>query len=197
MNKRKYILISIFPLVLTLMVLFAMRAIPVKAIESEKPIATNGISPANPKRVTCAVNYRLLHEARLQRMDFALSDGKGNALGLRSGNSIIGQDACDFNLRRLDFALSDGKGNALGLRNVAQVQVETTSDFTLQRLDFALSDGRGNALGLRNEAPLHDENVNDFTLQRLDFALSDGRGNALGLRSETSAGAVKLNEINR
>lgn len=151
MNKKKYILISILPLVLTLMILFAIKAIPVEASENENLAATNGISPSNPNRVTCAVNYRLLHEARLQRLDFALSDGKGNALGLRSGNSIIGQDACDFNLRRLDFALSDGKGNALGLRNVAQVHVENTSDFTLRRLDFALSDGKGNALGLRSE----------------------------------------------
>ena len=182
MNKKMYVLIATFSLVLALMLLFEMGAMPVKASESEKSITTKDKSQSLPIRVMCEVNYLLLHKAQLQRMDFALSDGKGNALGLRRGNSLINQETCDFNLRRLDFALSDGKGNALGLRTVAPRVVERIDEFTLQRLDFALSDGRGNALGLRNETSTGVDSLDEFTRQRMDFALSDGRGNGIGLR---------------
>lgn len=177
MNKKIYILISAISLVLALIFLFEMGAMRVKA--SERSISAKEKSQSIPFRVICKVDSQLMHIAQLQRMDFALSDGRGNALGLRNGNLNIHQDPCDFKLRRLDFALSDGRGNALGLRAAVSGKVEWDEKSRLQRLDFALSDGRGNALGLRTEPSTGLESLSEFNLRRLDFSLSDGRGTAL------------------
>lgn len=65
----------------------------------------------------CSASRSLVHKAILQRLDFALSDGRGNALGLRDGNSHLAFMIGEMPLQRLDFALSDGRGNALGLRD--------------------------------------------------------------------------------
>jgi hypothetical protein len=99
----------------------------------------------------CSASRSLFHRAILQRLDFALSDGRGNALGLRSGDDPSENGVHAINLQRLDFALSDGRGNALGLRSGNELSKNEAHAMNLQRLDFALSDGRGNALGLRDE----------------------------------------------
>jgi hypothetical protein len=41
---------------------------------------------ANIRSGYCSASRSLAHRAILQRLDFALSDGRGNALGLRDGN---------------------------------------------------------------------------------------------------------------
>lgn len=108
------------------------------------------LESANIKSGYCSASRSLVHRAILQRLDFALSDGRGNALGLRSGDDPSENGVHAINLQRLDFALSDGRGNALGLRSGNELSENEAHAMTLQRLDFALSDGRGNALGLRD-----------------------------------------------
>ena len=100
----------------------------------------------------CSASRSLVYKAIRQRMDFALSDGRGNALGLRDGSPISEHEIPEINLKRLDFSLSDGRGNALGLRNGYSHQAFLSSEIQIQRLDFALSDGRGNGLGLRDSS---------------------------------------------
>jgi hypothetical protein len=98
----------------------------------------------------CSASRSLAHRAILRRLDFALSDGRGNALGLRDSVTQSENETQAINLQRLDFALSDGRGNALGLRDSGSPSENEMQVINLQRLDFALSDGRGNALGLRD-----------------------------------------------
>ena len=98
----------------------------------------------------CSASRSLVYKALRQRMDFALSDGRGNALGLRDGSPIIEGDIREINLNRLDFSLADGRGNALGVRGGYSHQAFPSGEIQIRRLDFALSDGRGNGLGLRD-----------------------------------------------
>ena len=98
----------------------------------------------------CSASRSLVHKAIRQRLDFALSDGRGNALGLREGAGSTDQEVQEVYLQRMDFSLSDGRGNALGLRDGSTAPVTFSGEMILQRLDFALSDGRGNGLGLRD-----------------------------------------------
>ena len=81
---------------------------------------TFSIERANTSLGYCSASRNLVHRAvlrRLQRLDFALSDGRGNALGLRSGDVPSDNGRRAINFQRLDFALSDGRGNALGMRD--------------------------------------------------------------------------------
>jgi hypothetical protein len=105
---------------------------------------------ANIRSGYCSASRSLVHRAILLRLDFALSDGRGNALGLRDGVALRESDVQAINIGRLDFALSDGRGNALGLRSGDTLGENEVHAINFQRLDFALSDGRGNALGLRD-----------------------------------------------
>jgi hypothetical protein len=117
------------------------------------PGDASSFESANTSHEYCSASRSLVHRAvlrRLQRLDFALSDGRGNALGLRSGDEPNENAARSRNLQRLDFAWSDGRGNALGLRSGNKSSENEVRSRNLQRLDFAWSDGRGNALGLRN-----------------------------------------------
>jgi hypothetical protein len=75
---------------------------------------------ANTSLGYCSASRSLVQRTvlrRLQRLDFALSDGRGNALGLRSAVEPGENVARARKFQRLDFALSDGRGNALGLRD--------------------------------------------------------------------------------
>lgn len=192
MNKKIAVLLSVTILIAGLMLLSVIGTLPVKASESGGHVSAQGEAQSVVARVICPVPYLLMHEARLIRMDFALSDGRGNALGLRNGGRVISQDPCDFKLRRLNFALSDGRGNAFEFITAAPKSVTRINGISLERLDFAWSDGSGNALGLRDEVSAAAEDFKDFNLIRLDFALSDGRGNALGLRDSHSQAASNV-----
>jgi hypothetical protein len=98
----------------------------------------------------CSANRSLVYRAILQRLDFAWSDGRGNALGLRDDVASGETNIKAANIQRLDFAWSDGRGNALGLRNSEKLSENDVQATNIQRLDFAWSDGKGNALGLRD-----------------------------------------------
>lgn len=84
------------------------QAAPGKVISDES---------ANIRSGYCSVSRSLVHRAILQRLDFAWSDGRGNALGLRDSVTLNDNEVRGINLQRLDFAWSDGRGNALGLRD--------------------------------------------------------------------------------
>jgi len=83
------------------------------------PGDAQSIESANIKSGYCSASRSLAHRAilrRLRQLDFALSDGRGNALGLRDEKPKENVTQT-INLQRLDFAWSDGRGNALGLRD--------------------------------------------------------------------------------
>jgi hypothetical protein len=191
MNKKKFGLLSAINLVSILMLLIVMGAMPVKASESEKSDAIKENPQSISSRVICPASSLLMHEAQLLRLDYALSDGKGNALGLRNANSFESQDSCNFNLRRLEFVLNDGKMSRPEQPNAAQTGIESIAGINLIRLDYTLSDGKGGAFGLRNEMSTDISGLGEFNPWRLDYALSDGRGNALGLRDNFSQVASK------
>jgi hypothetical protein len=186
MNKNILNLMSAINLISVLMLLFGLGAMPVKGAESEKVAAVNGNSPPSSKRVICPAPHLLMHDAQLLRLDYALSDGKGNALGLRNGDSFVSQDSCDFNLRRLNYALSDGNRIQPEIKSQAPAGIESMGAINPIRLDYALSDGRGGAFRFQSEMPKGIAGLDESTLRRLDFALSDGQGNALGLRNSSS-----------
>lgn len=186
MNKKNFGLMSAINLISVLMLMFGLYAMPVKAVKSEMTAAVNGNSPPISKRVVCPAPRLVTHGAQLLRMDYALSDGKGNALGLRNGNSLVSQESCDFNLRRLKFSLSDGNRNYPGVKSEESISTEQIGGINLIRLDFALSDGRGGAFEFQSEVSKGIAGLDESTLRRLDFALSDGQGNALGLRDNSS-----------
>ena len=98
----------------------------------------------------CSAIRSLVHRAMRQRMDFSLSDGRGNALGLRDGINLSDSAKRAIFFKRMDYSLSNGNGNALGLRNENISLGSIINETQLMRLDFALSNGSGNALGLRN-----------------------------------------------
>jgi hypothetical protein len=60
----------------------------------------------------CDPENLLIRKAMRVRMDFALSDGRGNALGLRSGERLLGLSEDEKVCRRLNFSWSDGRGDA-------------------------------------------------------------------------------------
>ncbi|MEJ2758246.1 MAG: hypothetical protein P8046_07165, partial [Anaerolineales bacterium] len=57
----------------------------------------------------------LIYRTILKRLDFGLSDGKGNGYGLPKLSATNEAEPHPMNMQRLDFALSDGKGNGYGL----------------------------------------------------------------------------------
>lgn len=171
MNKKISILISIVPVILALLVLFEMDTMTAKAGDSER----NVTSKRNEQSVICAVNTLLMHEAQLRRLNFALSDGRGGALGWLSFNPYFGQDPCGINLRRLEFALSDGGKIHLGEQVSAADSLQVPSLFNPKRLEFALSDGNSNILRAEAESEMGINGAVRFNPRRLEYALTDGR----------------------
>jgi hypothetical protein len=186
MNKNNFGLMSAINLISVLMLMFGLFSMPVKAAESEIAAGFNNNFQPISKRITCPAPPLLMHNAQLLRLDYALSDGKGNALGLRNMNSFVSPDSCNLNLRRLKFSLSDGNRNYPGVKSEKSISTEQIGGINLIRLDYALSDGRGGAFEFQSEVSKGIAGLDESTLRRLDFALSDGQGNALGLRDNSS-----------
>jgi len=107
----------------------------------------------------CSSSRQLLHRAILQRLDFALSDGRGNGYGLPERYMADENETFEIDIHRLDFALSDGRGNGHGLPEAFITSDNEYHTMNIHRLDFALSDGRGNGLGLRDGSILLTSNV--------------------------------------
>ena len=106
-------------------------------------------SPQNADNFNhCNSKRGLVYRALLKRIDFGLSDGKGNGYGLP--DSIIESDprfkAMDIN--RMDFGLSDGQGNGEGLTDGSMSAENFWQPMDAHRLDFGLSDGKGNGYSL-------------------------------------------------
>ena len=96
----------------------------------------------------CSLKQSLVYRAIRERLDFGLSDGKGNGYGLPVA---IDEDENKFQAmdpHRMDFGLSDGKGNGYGVPEVSQTIEIGYQAMDPNRLDFGLSDGRGNGSGL-------------------------------------------------
>ncbi len=105
------------------------------------------------ERSTNALDYNnshrcLIYRTIFQRLDFGLSDGKGNGYGLPALSATNEAKPEPLNMHRLDFALSDGKGNGYGLPEAAMASESQFTTINWHRLDFALSDGKGNGYGL-------------------------------------------------
>lgn len=90
----------------------------------------------------------LIYRTILQRLDFGLSDGKGNGAGIPGISATKETGPHLMNMQRLDFALSDGKGNGYGLAESTITSENKFQSINWHRLDFALSDGKGNGYGL-------------------------------------------------
>ena len=147
-NSRKaYFILGLTLSLLVIAFAFSIMYGQVQAAPGE----AMSMDSANIRTGYCSANRSLVHRAILRRLDFTLSDGRGNALGLRDEVTTGWNPGRTGNLQHLDFALSDGKGNALGLRDGVTTNETAGRTGTLQYLDFALSDGRGNALGLRDD----------------------------------------------
>lgn len=90
----------------------------------------------------------LIYRTILHRLDFGLSDGKGNGYGIPGMSATNDANPDPLNMHRLDFALSDGKGNGYGLPESIMASENKFPSINWHRLDFALSDGKGNGYGL-------------------------------------------------
>ncbi|MFL7891954.1 MAG: hypothetical protein ACK2UM_12740 [Anaerolineales bacterium] len=172
MNKKLNYFLSAIPFILAMMLLFGMAVMPTKASPSEQKYVDNG----NAQALKCAVNSLLMHKAQLWRLDFALSDGKGNALGLRDSRSSIGQDPCGIISRRLNFSWSDGRNVNPGSSSAMQEALEMRNEFNLQRLNFALTDGGAIKQGLVPETSRVIYKTSAYDQRRLEFGWTDGRG---------------------
>lgn len=109
-------------------------------------------SPASLDNLTTSSSHRsakqsLIHRTIRERLDFGLSDGKGNGYGLPESIMSDENEAKGIPIHRLDFALSDGQGNGNGLPKKHMQPEINLHTLNINRLDFALSDGRGNGLG--------------------------------------------------
>jgi hypothetical protein len=167
MSKKLYSLISTLPIILAVLVFSGKSVMSVQAGKSDQAILSKG----NDLSVICAVDTVLMHRAQLLRLDFALSDGRGNALNLQRYNPYLGADGCSTNLRRLEYNLSDGGRvhNAGGSAGESLLKLHNESN--LKRLSFTLSDGRGDAFEFETDGAM---NTNGYNLRRLEFSLNDG-----------------------
>lgn len=112
-SKKAYLVLGMTLSLLAVALTFSIMYGQVQAAPGE----AMSVDSANIHSGYCSANRSLIHMAMLRRLDFALSDGRGNALGLRdSSNTSLDPGRVGI-LRHLDFALSDGRGNALGLRD--------------------------------------------------------------------------------
>jgi hypothetical protein len=113
-NSRKvYFIIGMTLSLLVVGFTFSIIYEPVQAAPGD----ATSIESANIRSGYCSASRSLVHKAILRRLDFTLSDGRGNAMGLRDEVATSGTPGRTGNLQHLDFALSDGRGNALGLRD--------------------------------------------------------------------------------
>jgi hypothetical protein len=168
MRKKLYSLISTLPIILAVLVFSGKSVMPVQAGNSDQAILNKG----NDLSVICAVDTILMHRAQLRRLDFALSDGRGNALNLQRFNPYLGADGCSINLRRLEYNLSDGGRVHNAGESAGASLLKLRNEINLKRLSFTLSDGRGDAFEFEEEGAM---NTSGYNPRRLEFSLNDGR----------------------